>query len=44
MKEHAVAVLGNIRGHTKVLKMISMGDFSRWEDIRDIETQAIAVP
>jgi hypothetical protein len=44
MKEHAITVLGNIRGHTKVLRMISMGDFSRWGDIRDVETQIVAVP
>jgi hypothetical protein len=44
MKEHAVTVLDNIHGHTKVLKIISMDNFSRWEDIRDIETQIITVP
>ena len=39
-----MTVLGNIRGHAKVLKMISMGNFSRWEGIRDVETQTIVVP
>jgi len=44
MKEHAIAVLGNIRGHTKVLKMISVGSFYSWANIRNVETQIITVP
>jgi hypothetical protein len=44
MKEHAVTILENIHGHTKVLKVISVDSFSRWDDIRDIETRIITVP
>ena len=44
MKEHAIIVLRGIHGHIKVLKMISIGGFPRWEDIHDAETQVIAVP
>jgi len=44
MKEHAVTVLGNTLGHTKVLKMSAAGILSRWDDIRDTETQITVIP
>jgi len=44
IKERATTVLGNIHGHTKSLKMISVGGFPRWENIHDVETQRIEVP
>ena len=47
MKKHAIALLGGIRGHTKVLKMISLNHFRGLEDFRDFhdaETQIIMVP
>ena len=44
MKEHAVAVLGKIRGHAKVLKMISIGSSYSRVEIRDVVTQIITVP
>jgi len=43
MKEHAITVLGNIRGHSKVLKLIS-GNSSRWGNIEDIKTQIMVIP
>ena len=43
MKAHAVTVLGKIPGHTKVLKMITVDNLSRWEDIRDIGIPRITV-
>jgi len=43
MKEHAITVLGNIRGHSKVLKMVS-GNSSRWGDIEGIEAQIMVIP
>ena len=48
MKDHAITVLGNIHGHAKVLKMISVGNPaispSGWEeDIHDIVTQIVEV-
>lgn len=44
MKEHAITVLGNIDGHTKVLKMTSIGSSCSPMDIHDVETQAITIP
>ena len=44
MKEHAITVLRNISGHTKLLKMVSIGDFPMWGDLREVETQIITVP
>ena len=44
MKDHAVAVLGKIRGHAKVLKMISIGSSYSRVEIRDVATQIIMVP
>ena len=41
---HLTVVLGNIRKHIKVLKMVSIGDFPRWEDVRGLETQIVALP
>ena len=44
MKEHAINVLENIRGHAKVLKMTSTDVLSGWEDIRDTATQITVIP
>jgi len=44
MKEHAITVLGNTQGHAKALKIGTVDILSRWDDIRDIETQIIAIP
>ena len=44
MEEHAITALGNICGHTKSFKMISISDSPRQEIIHNAETQIIAVP
>ena len=45
MKEHAVGVLGRICGHTKTLKIVSVGvAYEGWEDTRDTKTDTITVP
>ena len=41
---HAIAVLGNIRGHTKVLKMISIGSSYSHVEIRDVKIHTVTVP
>lgn len=43
-KEHAVTVLEKISGHTKMLKMISIGSSSTLIDVRDAGTQITTIP
>ena len=44
MKEHATAVLGDIRGHAKVFKMITLCGSYRFLWTREIEIQTVTVP
>ena len=44
MKEYVISVLGNIRGHSKLLKTIFISDSPRREIIRNAETRIMAVP
>ena len=45
LEGHAIVVLGNIRGHTKVLKMISLGSSHSHVEVHgDVKIHTVTVP
>lgn len=43
VKNHAIAMLKMIHGHTKVFKMVTIGQFSTWDNIQEISSEIVEI-